>query len=75
MSLKQLSIRVEISFWQMVIQLLSESRFLQSAISRLAEVSPRAWRICRSLERDRLARCASIGFAGGFLIGLGLIIL
>lgn len=75
MSFKQLAVRLEISFWQIVIQLLSESEFIQFAVGYVAELWPRAQHYWQRLDRERLLRWASVGFAGGFLIGLAMILI
>ena len=71
MSLKQFSIRLEVSFWQLVIQLLSESRTVQTLIAWIYHHGlPATTRLIHSLEVERVLRWAVVGLAIGFLTGL-----
>lgn len=71
MSLKQFSIRLEISFWQIVIQLLSESHAIQRIIAWACNRGlPGTLRITHRLDSERLLRWAAVGLLLGFLTGL-----
>ena len=71
MSLKQLSIRLEVSFWQLVIQLLSESRVVQAMITWIYHHGvPDTTRFIQSIEIERALRWVAVGLALGFLTGL-----
>jgi uncharacterized paraquat-inducible protein A len=71
MSLKQLSIRLEVSFWQLVIQLLSESRAVQAIITWIYHHGvPATTGFFHNLEVERALRWAAVGLALGFLTGL-----
>ena len=71
MSLKQFSIRLEVSFWQLVIQLLTESRTVQAIIAWIyIHGAPAITRLIQSLEVERVLRWAVVGLALGFLTGL-----
>lgn len=71
MSLKQFSIRVEVSFWQLVIQLLSESRTVQAIITWIYHRGlPATNLLTNNLEVERALQWAVVGLALGFLAGL-----
>ena len=71
MTIRQLSTRLEISFWQLVIQLLSESRTVQRMIAWVYHRgSPATARFINSLNAERALQWAAIGLALGFLAGL-----
>jgi hypothetical protein len=71
MSLKQFSIRVEVGFWQLVIQLLSESHTLQGIITWIYHRGlPASELLANNLEVERALRWALVGLALGFLTGL-----
>lgn len=71
MSLKQISIRLEVSFWQLVIQLLSESRIVQALIAWIYHNGlPATIRLTHNLEGERAIRWAIGGLAIGLLAGL-----
>ena len=71
MSLKQISTRMEISFWQLVIQLLSESHTIQRIISWIYHRGlPSTTKFIQGLDFDRVLRWAAVGLALGFMTGL-----
>jgi hypothetical protein len=71
MSLKQFSIRLEISFWQFVIQILSQSHTVQGIIAWIYNRGlPRTLRFVHSINADRLLRWAAVGLLLGFLTGI-----
>jgi hypothetical protein len=71
MSLKQFSIRLEISFWQIVIQLLSESHTVQRVIAWVCNLGiPGTTRFFHCLDSERMLRWAAVGLLIGFLAGL-----
>ena len=71
MSFKQFSIRLEVSFWQLVIQLLSESRPVQALIAWIYYNGlPATTRLIHNFEVERALRWAIVGLVIGFLTGL-----
>lgn len=71
MSFKQISTRLEISFWQLVIQLLSESDTIQEIIAWIYHRgSPGINRFVHKLDYEKALRWAAYGLTLGFLIGL-----
>lgn len=71
MILRQLSSRIELSFWQMVISLLSESNLLQRLIRWFyLELLPRSLEFIKQFERRRVYRWSAAGLGMGFIIGL-----
>jgi hypothetical protein len=70
MSFKQISTRLEISFWQLVIQLLSESYTIQEIIAWVYHRgSPGMARFVHRFDVEKALRWAAYGLALGFLIG------
>jgi len=70
MSLRQLSIRIELSFWQMVITLLSESNLLQRLIRWFyLDLLPRSVEFLKQFEHRRVFHWAAAGLSMGFIIG------
>ena len=71
MSLKQISIRLELSFWQLVIILLSESRPVQLLITWIYQDLLPAWRqLVLTFDISRAFFWSAIGLALGVLVGL-----
>lgn len=71
MSLKQISIRIEISFWQLVIMLLSESRPVQLLITWIYQDFLPTWRqFVLTFDVTRAFYWSAIGLALGVLVGL-----
>ena len=70
MSLRQLSTRIELSFWQIMINLLSGSKPLQSLIRWFyLEILPAIRDFFKNLNRQRLIRTAIFGLGFGFAEG------
>jgi hypothetical protein len=70
MSLRQLSTRIELSFWQMVITLLSESDLLQRLIRWFyLDLLPRSVKFLKQFELRQVFRWAAAGLGMGFIIG------
>ena len=70
MSLRQLSTRIELSFWQIMINLLSGSKPLQSLIRWLyLEILPAIRDFIKNLNRQRLIRTAILGLGFGLIAG------
>lgn len=71
MSLRHFSTRLEISFWQLVVQILSESRSVQRLLAWSYHFgSPAIARLLHSIDYERALQWAAIGLALGFLAGL-----
>jgi hypothetical protein len=71
MSLKQISIRIEISFWQLVIILLSESRPVQNLITWIYKDFLPAWQhFVLTFDISRAFFWSAIGLALGVLVGI-----
>ena len=75
MGLRQLSSRIELSFWQIIIGLLSESKTIQQLVRWFyLDFLPATTGFFQSLDRRRVIRWAvvgtGLGFAVGFLISL-----
>ena len=71
MSLRHFSTRLEISFWQLIIQILSESRAVQRLIAWSYRCgTPAIARFLHGLDAEQLLQWAAIGLALGFLAGL-----
>lgn len=71
MSLRQLSTRIELSFWQIVIGVLSESQSMQRLIRWLyLDLIPLAAAFIHQFNRRRVIRWAAAGLGLGFLAGL-----
>jgi hypothetical protein len=70
MSLRQLSSRIELSFWQIVIGLLSESHSLQRLIRWFyLDFVPATAEYSRQFDRQRVIRWAAIGIGLGLVVG------
>lgn len=70
MSLRQLSTRIELSFWQIVISLLSESRPLQCLVRWIyLDFHPMLVTFLQHFEKQRAIRWAAIGLGLGLLTG------
>ena len=71
MSIRQISSRIQLSFWQMVISLLSESRTSQQLVRWFyLKLFPVAENIFARFERQKVYRWAAAGLGTGFIIGL-----
>jgi hypothetical protein len=70
MSLRQLSSRIELSFWQIVIDLLSESHSLQRLIRWFyLDFVPATANFFHQFDRQRVIRWAAFGIGLGFVVG------
>ena len=70
MSLRQLSSRIELSFWHIVIGLLSESHSLQRLIRWFyLDFLPATTNFFQQFDSQRFIRWAAIGLGLGFVIG------
>jgi len=70
MSLRQLSSRIELSFWQIVIGLLSESHSLQRLIRWFyLDFVPATADFFQYLDRQHVIRWAAVGLGLGFIVG------
>lgn len=70
MSLRQLSTRIELSFWQIVISLLSESRPLQRLVRWIyLDFHPKLVTFLQHFEKHRAIRWAAVGLGLGLLTG------
>jgi hypothetical protein len=70
MSLRQLSSRIELSFWHIVIGLLSESHSLQRLIRWFyLDFLPATTYIYQQFDSQRVIRWAAIGLGLGFVVG------
>ena len=71
MSLRQISTRIELSFWQVAIILLSEFSFLQRIIRWFyLTFLPFSAKFINRFERPQVYRWAGAGLGLGFIIGL-----
>jgi len=70
MSLRQLSTRIEVSFWQIIISLLSDSRLLQSFIRWIyLEFFPTLIAFIQHFNQQRVIRWAAAGLGLGLMTG------
>jgi hypothetical protein len=70
MSLRQLSSRIELSFWQIVIDLLSESHSLQRLIRWFyLDFVPATADFFHQFDRQRVIRWSAFGIGLGFVVG------
>ncbi len=70
MSVKHISSRIELSFWQIAIALLSQSSSLQRVIRWFyLDIMPNVTKFSKQLDRQRIIRWAIIGLGFGFAIG------
>jgi len=70
MSLRQLSTRIEVSFWQIIISLLSDSRLLQSFIRWVyLEFFPTLSAFIQHFNQQRVIRWAAAGLGLGLMPG------
>ena len=70
MSLRQLSTRIELSFWQIAINLLSQSSMLQRLIRWFyLTLLPFSAEFSKRFERRRVYRWAAAGLGLGFMLG------
>ena len=71
MSIRQLSSRIELTFWQVAINLLSESRSLQRLVRWFyLNLEPRLAQYTKRLERRRIYRWSAAGLGLGFFTGI-----
>jgi hypothetical protein len=70
MSLRQLSSRIELSFWHIVIGLLSESHSLQRLIRWFyLDFLPATTNFFQRFDSQRVIRWAAVGLGLGFVVG------
>ncbi len=70
MSLRQLSTRIEVSFWQIIISLLSESRLLQRLVKWVyLEFLPTLISFLQHFNQQRVIRWAAAGLGLGLMTG------
>ena len=70
MSLRQLSTRIEVSFWQIIIILLSESRLLQRLVKWVyLEFLPTLITFLQHFNQHRVIRWAAAGLGLGLMTG------
>jgi hypothetical protein len=70
MNLRHIPSRIELGFWQVTINLLSESILLQKLIRWFyLEFRPQFATVVRRFERQRLVRWAAAGLGMGLLFG------
>ncbi len=70
MSLRQLSSRIELSFWHIVIGLLSESQSLQRLIRWFyLDFLPATTNSFQRFDSQRVIRWAALGLGLGFVVG------
>jgi hypothetical protein len=70
MSLRQLSTRIEVSFWQFIISLLSDSRLLQNFIRWVyLEFFPTLIAFIQHFNQQRVIRWAAAGLGLGLMTG------
>lgn len=70
MSLRHLSSRIELGFWQIAIGLLSESTSLQRLIRWFyLDFRPGTGEIVSRFERQRVLRWSAVGLGAGLLFG------
>jgi hypothetical protein len=70
MSLRQLSTRIEVSFWQIIISLLSESRLLQRLVKWVyLEFLPTLIAFLQHFNQQRVIRWAAAGLGLGLMTG------
>ena len=71
MSIRQLSSRIELSFWQIVIELLSESPKFQRLVKwSYLGLFPAAANLLNNMSRRRAIQWAAGGLGAGLMIGL-----
>jgi hypothetical protein len=71
MDLKQLSLRLEISFWNMAIELLSKSAFFRGLVRWVYRACSGDWlRSTEAFQPSRALIWALVGLALGFCAGL-----
>ena len=71
MSLRQLSTRIEVSFWQIIISLLSESRLLQLLVRWVyLELLPTLVAFLQHFNQQRVIRWAAAGLGIGLMTGV-----
>jgi len=70
MSLRQIPSRIELSFWQITISLLSQSSMLQRLIRWFyLDLMPFSAEFSKRFERRRVYRWAAAGLGMGFMLG------
>lgn len=76
MSLRQLPSRIELTFWQIVINLLSQSRMLQRFIPWVyLKVRPHVMTVRTGINLRRFVRWSATGLGLGLITGLVISIL
>jgi hypothetical protein len=71
MSLRQLPSRIELTFWQIVINLLTQSPYLRRMIRWFyLELIPRSKVVLKHVELKRLLRWSATGLGLGILAGI-----
>ncbi len=70
MSVKNISTRIELSFWQIIISLLSQSKTFQKLVRWFYQnIMPKYGTFLHNLNRHRIFHWALIGLGFGFAIG------
>ena len=70
MSVKQISSRIELSFWHIIISLLSQSSSFQYLVRLFyLIVAPKFGIILHHLNHHRIFRWAALGLGFGFVVG------
>jgi hypothetical protein len=71
MSLREISSRIELNFWQILIGLMSESQSFQKSFRWFyLDFGPAVIVLYQTIDHKRLFRWAVIGLGSGILIGL-----
>jgi hypothetical protein len=71
MSIRQFSSRLELGFWQIVINLLSDSSIIQNLVRYgYLQVLPSTREFFKKFERQLVFRWAAAGLGIGFVIGI-----
>ena len=70
MSLRQLSTKIELGFWQIAISLLSESKSIQRLVRWFyLDLRPKSSQLFNQLERHKVIRWSAAGLGMGLLFG------
>jgi hypothetical protein len=70
MSIRHISSKIELGFWQIAISLLSDSRYVQQLVCWFyLEVGPVSRQFVNQLERRQLLRWSAAGLGLGLLAG------
>lgn len=71
MSLREISSRIELNFWQILIGLMSESQSFQKSFRWLyLDFGPAVIVVYQTIDQKRLFRWSVIGLGSGLIIGL-----